>query len=860
MSIKIRFFKLLSLILCFAIVFALAAPVAIGADNDDSINTGKESYDFLKALGIIEKDDPAFNADEAVSRAYFVKLALMLSNDAPEVLVSNDEVFFDVNSLTPYEEYIETAYRIGYISGGSGGNFNPNDTITCPQALKILINILGYTPVAEAKGGFPAGYISVASGLDISDGISVNADGLLYQGQVMMLLENAAKCDIMQIEAIGDPTDYVTCKGKTLLTEKHKINTIEAVIEANAYTDLIAQDSGLFKGQILAGGMVLTSKDSGAENLLGYKAEIYYDADGNKYAPEIMFARAKDNTVWECDNPKNLEISDKTINYHKDSDTIKKITVSPSVTYILNGKMAVYNINDLPFVYGKVTIISNDSDKSADVILISDYSTYIVSGVSPASKIVATKDGSRIELDSENADYVFEIKFSDGSDAVFDDIKEDTVMLVAQTIGDGLGKKEVLISDEVLEGVINEIGEDYIVVDNTVYDIEASCKDRIKAGASYKYLIDAKGRIAYVYVQNDVVYGYVYGAAKETGISGQVICKIFTENDRWVELPFKDRFKFNGKVISSEDVLNAENLGSTFDTQRQLVRYNVNSNAEIIMMETAKTALIDTDSEEEAIENDTFRISYKPTGSVNYRSNSKTFNGNVFVDSAAKIFVIPQDYNIENFNVITRNNLVSDKAYSNIVVYDIDKYLNAKVITIDTVPKAISSSSKFMVVKSIGMIQDSDGVAVPSLRGWWNGTELAFPVKVSEDLTAETVNGLAHGDVIQFTYNEDSEIDKIQKYTSLDGSAYYEPTNMYYSFSVIGGIVDECDYSKGRIKLYYTNTNKWIALSTTSSPVVTIYDSATKTIKNGTIADITKNDKIVAKMSYYVVSEIVVVR
>ena len=83
---------------------------------------------------------------------------------------------------------------------------------------------------------------------------------------------------------------------------------------------------------------------------------------------------------------------------------------------------------------------------------------------------------------------------------------------------------------------------------------------------------------------------------------------------------------------------------------------------------------------------------------------------------------------------------------------------------------------------------------------------------------------------------------------------------MYYSFSVIGGIVDECDYSKSRIKLYYTNTNKWIALSTTSSPVVTIYDSATKTVKKGTIADITKNDKIVAKMSYYVVSEIVVVR
>lgn len=860
MNMKIKLAKVLSVILCFAIIFALAVPVVFGADNEAVSNTGKESYDFLKALGIITKDDPAYNEGEAVSRAYFVKLALMLSNDAPEVLVSNDEVFFDVNSLTQYEAYIETAYRIGYISGGSGGNFNPNDTITYAQALKILINILGYTPVAEAKGGFPAGYVSVASSLDILDGVSVNEAGLLCQWQVMMLLENAAKCDIMQIESIGDPTDYVTYKGKTLLTEKHKINTIEAVIEANAYTDLIAQDTGLSVGQIMADGMILTSAESGAENLLGYRAEIYYDADSNKNAPEIFFAKATDNTVWECDNPENLEIVEKTINYHTDRESIKRISVSPSVTYILNGKMAVYNINDLPSVYGKVVMISNDYDKIIDVILITDYSTYVVSGVSPASKVVAAKDGSRIELDSESTDYTLSISFSDGTDADFDDIKENTVMLVAEAIGDGLGKKEVLISDEILTGVINEIGEDYIILDGVSYYIEASCKDRINAGASYKYLIDAKGRIAYVYVENDVVYGYVYGAAKESGISGRIVCKIFTENDRWVELHFKDRFKFNGKIISDEDVLNAENLGSTFDVQRQLVRYNVNSDAEIIMMETAKTVLIDSENENEAIENDTFRISYKPTGSVTYRSNSKTLNGNVFIDSAAKIFVIPQDYSIENFNVITRNNLVSDKSYSNIVVYDIDEYLNAKVMTVDTVSKAISSSSKFMVVKSKGMIQDSEGATVPSLRGWWNGTELAFPVKISEYLTAETVNGLAHGDVIQFTYNENGEIDMVQKYTSLSGGAYYEPTNMYYSFSVIGGIVDECDYSNKRIKLYYTNTNKWIALSVNSSPIVTIYDSVAQTVTSGTFADITKNDKIVAKMSYYVVSEIVVVR
>ncbi len=855
--------RILSAVLCVVIIAALSIPAAFAADVDTAANHdyGKEAYDFLKAVGIVAADDPAYSAAEPVSRAYFVKLALMLSNDAPTVLVSEGDVFFDVTKGSEYEAYIETAYRIGYISGGANGYFNPNDTVTYAQAVKILMNILGYTPVAEAKGGFPTGYITEAGSIGLLDDISIPEDGLLCQSQVMLLLRNAADADMMQVGAIGDPMDYYVTRGETILTQKHKIKTLEALIEANEYTDLLAQDSGLDRGTILAGGKILTSGDSGAADLLGYVSKLYYDESFSNTAPTVLYAKAgEDNAVWSCNNPKDLEVSGTDISYHTDETTTKKLKVSSGATYILNGKMAVYDINDLPHVYGSVTFISNDGDNIIDVVIVNDYATYIVSGVSVASKMINTKDGSRIELDEENEDYKFSVSYADGEEAVFKDIKEDTVILMAQTIGDGLHKKELIISNDVLIGVLSEIGSDYVTVDGASYSIDSSCIDRVKAGATYKYLLDAKGKIAYVYVENDVVYGYVYGAAKETGLNGRVVCRIFTENNRWVELGFKDKFKFNGTVIKAEDVLNAENLGATFDVQRQMVRYNVNADAEIIMMETAKTVLIDSANEDAAIESDTFRISYKPTGSVSYRSNPKSFDGNVFVDAAAKIFVVPDNFNRDDFRVITRSDLVSDKAYSNIVVYDIDRYLNAKVISVGNVTKAISSSSKFMVVKSKGMMQDNEGDAVPSIRGWWNGTELAFPVKINDELTAEDVNSLAHGDVIQFTYDENGEIDKIQKYTSLGGSAYYQPTNMYYSFSVIGGVVDECDYSAKRIKLYYTDTNKWIALSSTASPVVTIYDSASKTVTQGSFADIAKNDKIVAKMSYYVVSEIVVVR
>jgi hypothetical protein len=224
-----------------------------------------------------------------------------------------------------------------------------------------------------------------------------------------------------------------------------------------------------------------------------------------------------------------------------------------------------------------------------DVINITDYSTYVVSGVSPVSKIVATKDGSRIELDSDNDEYSFEIKYYNGTPVEFKDIKEDDVLLVAQSTGAGLNKKEVLLSDVSLTGVLSEISEEYVVIDGQKYSIDSSVLNKAKTGTSYKYLTDAKGRIAYIYALNDVVYGYIYGAMVQSGVGGKILCKIFTENDRWVELAFKNKFKFNGKMINASEVLNPENLGSDFESQRQLVRYNVNSKAEITMMETAKT-------------------------------------------------------------------------------------------------------------------------------------------------------------------------------------------------------------------------------------------------------------------------------
>ena len=127
MKISKRINAILSAVLSLAmLVSVFASAIAYAGEetavvNEDAVG----AYNFLKAVGAMDADEVPYDGEMMITRAHFVKMALHASNDAPKVLVSNDEVFYDVDMNTMYENYIETAYRIGYISGAANGLFEP---------------------------------------------------------------------------------------------------------------------------------------------------------------------------------------------------------------------------------------------------------------------------------------------------------------------------------------------------------------------------------------------------------------------------------------------------------------------------------------------------------------------------------------------------------------------------------------------------------------------------------------------------------------------------------------------------------------------------------------------------------------
>ena len=51
---------------------------------------------------------------------------------------------------------------LSMLQGNGDGSFSPEEETTAEQAIKILVCALGYEPMAEEKGGYPTGYLTVA--------------------------------------------------------------------------------------------------------------------------------------------------------------------------------------------------------------------------------------------------------------------------------------------------------------------------------------------------------------------------------------------------------------------------------------------------------------------------------------------------------------------------------------------------------------------------------------------------------------------------------------------------------------------------------------------------------------------------
>lgn len=850
-SIILRIFTA-TLAIIIAGTSVLADVPGVQSYNQADMSDSKAIYEFLAKTGIIDEAEIPYTQDGFVTRAEFVRLALLISNDAPQVLVSEGDVFADVKSGDPYEAYIETAKRIGYILGANGSQFNPDDYITLSQAVKILSNILGYGMLAEELGGYPTGYLTAAQRYELLNGDYSYTDGNLTMEDVWHLLYSALNAEVMELHSIGDSVSVKTTPGVTLLSARHHIEKTDGIIEANIYTDLYDAAGGLGTQQIKLGNSLYNLKNPEFASMLGCNVTLFYEKNDGGALPEAVFALASDETKIISAKPCDFAIDGDKLIYYEDDTTMKKLELSNGITFIHNKKMSVMSLQDmLGLENAFITLVSNDGDNAVDVIIVDSYTAHIVNGIDKTNSVIRASDGTVFDVATDNTDCTTIIE-KDGIGSTAADINVGDSILVCRSANVGVGFLSLLASSKTIKITPTEIGDDYIMADGVKHEVSTRLLNTMSVGKVFKVYIDVFGNICHLETENDMVYGFLNAVGKQ-GMDNPM-CRIFTENNRWVNLYFAERVKYNGIATPRNTMYETfVNLG---DSAKQLIRYKVNADGELIQLETAVNVAIGSADEAAAIENNTFRKSY--TGSVNWRNAVKSFNGLFFMESNAKVFCIPDDYREAGFSVKGTAALSTNGNYA-VSAYDIDDNLSCPVIVVDKLTaSSFTGADSFMIVSGVGKAINAEGDAVTSVRAWRKGYEVTLTAEQSVAGIDAKIAALKKGDVIIVKFDEENDIHYLNKYDT--DNIYYIKNAVYESYAILGGDVLSYDTGLERLKLCYQAEGDIAGILVSPDMDVHVYEKARGIYYMDKAINIIPGDKILVNLNYLECKELVVIR
>ncbi|MBE7052287.1 MAG: S-layer homology domain-containing protein [Ruminococcaceae bacterium] len=101
----------------------------------------------------------------------------------------------------------------GIINGMCDGTYAPYLSVTNVQAIKMIVSMLGYAPLAEQDGGYPDGYMIAAENLGITNGMTIEANAPALRQNIAYMLERALDVPLMEQTGFGSKPQYTVFDG-----------------------------------------------------------------------------------------------------------------------------------------------------------------------------------------------------------------------------------------------------------------------------------------------------------------------------------------------------------------------------------------------------------------------------------------------------------------------------------------------------------------------------------------------------------------------------------------------------------------------------------------------------------------------
>ncbi|MBQ7032463.1 MAG: S-layer homology domain-containing protein [Clostridia bacterium] len=681
--------KLFVIPLIFAMLLGCICPVS--AAFTDTVGLPCEAaVEKLSALGIVEgRGDGAFAPDETLTRAEMATIVLRLLNlQAGETT----QIFSDVTAEHWAFAAVGAAYKAGIVNGTSETTFAPDAVVTYPQAVKMLVCALGYGVKAEAAGGYPTGYLSIAAQIGLLDGVAA-IDGAITRGTMAMLVSNAVEVDILERTSYGDDYTVATEEGATVLSEYLHIQKHEGKITANGMITL--EGRSVRKGEVAMGEEVFAVGETTADSFLGRKV-VLYAKEENDVKTALYIEAKKSSESLTVDASDILPKSTMTKLCYEVENKEHTAEIAADAVWIYNGsKKTDMTPDKLIFATGTVELITANGTV-ADTVIIRSYQNVIVDSIRAEEHKLIFKDRSipltSLVLDPTDFSYRFSFKNTNGTDASVGECAEWDVLSVARS-EDGR-VIEVIRSTEFTAGKVAEMSADMLVIGENSYEIAANVKTSTELkkpvlDMEANFRLDFTGKVAAVDNENyrSTKYGWLVGGQKLKGIDGNTQLKIFTEDGMMKLFTVSDKCKVNGNP--SADVLGESVLYSGTAVIEQLLLFRATAEDEIIEIETAVENLDFTLQEAERVAKFSRDFYSDRIGIIGYES--KIFATRYMIRENSKIFIVANQYTGDDKLYSIRNwadvgHVGAGGTYNGLSLYDIgEDNVAAVMVSRDTV-------------------------------------------------------------------------------------------------------------------------------------------------------------------------------
>jgi len=839
--------KVLAFVIVFTMMLGLSVSASVFPDVDDSASYA-EAVTILDSLGIMYGDDNGnFRPDDTITRAEVATVvvrALGLEDAAAGAKGATQ--FDDVAADHWATGYINLATQKGIIAGYGDGTFGPEDPVTYEQVTKMIVAALGYTPKAENNGGYPTGYLVIASQEGIAKGAAGSNGEPAKRSTVARLVFNALDVNLMEQTGfkVGEPEYEVV--DKTLLTDCLNVDKYEGIVTATYLTkgtnvedkSITIKYSHVNNEKLSDTDTFVEGKDVDAASLYGMSVVAYVQEDeatGDDTIVAIAAKSGKNNTI----TLDYSAVEDATVAEDEDGDAVvskveyfakatdkstTKIEIADDYSELYNGRAGdVEEWLETPEP-GSVTFIDNNNDDEYDYILVYAYTAnYVVDSIDTAKNRVETKEGRISEIDIDDEETITSFFNADGSAASFEDIEVGDTL----TIIENAPIVMVYISKTVIEGSVDEERTD--ANGEAVYTIAGS--EYKVAGEDLTINVGDEGTF-YLNIDNRIVakdttatvaadkYAYAYAAAVESGIGGAAAqIKFLAADGTWKTLDLakkvtvytdgegslKTTIPTSGSVDLGALTITKSGTSYTATVNYALFQYDVNSAGAINRIYVAGDARND---------DSIFTLDYSREDAVYSEKSGKV--GSVYLGEDTLVYSVPAKDTApadeDEIKLVSAAAIFQDGNEYDIDVYDNDDA--PAVIVVYGAESGINMMSNIILVTRVTATTNAAGTRIQKIYGLQGGEEVSGETSedgvtyVNADGEALEGGAVAAGDIIIISQDAAGAIEKIytivdmediQSIIAGDADAFYASFDAdEYTTDVFGFVADK---KNGRITL-----------------------------------------------------------